>query len=47
MTVASLLVAVIVAMAGFMLASRGGTPMAAAGGAVIGAGIALMHFTGM
>ena len=47
LTVASLLVAVIVAMAGFMLASRGGTPMAAAGGAVVGAGIALMHFTGM
>jgi diguanylate cyclase (GGDEF)-like protein/PAS domain S-box-containing protein len=46
-TIASLLIAIIVAAVGFDLASRGGTVLAAAGGAVTGVGIALMHFTGM
>jgi diguanylate cyclase (GGDEF)-like protein len=48
LTIASLLIAAVIAMVGFGIAARGGgLRAAAAGGAVIGAGIAAMHFTGM
>jgi diguanylate cyclase (GGDEF)-like protein/PAS domain S-box-containing protein len=47
LTIASLLIAAVVAVAGFGIAARGSRPMVAIGGAVIGAGIGLMHFTGM
>jgi diguanylate cyclase len=47
LTIASLLIAAVVAVAGFGISVRGSRPMVATGGAVIGAGIGLMHFTGM
>jgi len=47
LTISSLLIAIIVVTGGFALATRGTRPAVAAGGAVIGAGIAVMHFTGM
>ncbi len=47
LTIGSLLIAVVVSMAGFALSTRGTRGTVAAGGAIIGAGIALMHFTGM
>jgi NO-binding membrane sensor protein with MHYT domain len=47
LTIASLLIAAVMAVAGFGISVRGSRPMVAAGGAVIGAGIGLMHFTGM
>ena len=47
LTIASLLIAAMASVAGFAIAARGGRPMVAAGGAVIGGGIGLMHFTGM
>jgi NO-binding membrane sensor protein with MHYT domain len=47
LTIASLLIAAVAAVAGFGISVRGGRPMVFAGGAVIGAGIGLMHFTGM
>jgi diguanylate cyclase (GGDEF)-like protein len=47
LTIASLSIAAVVAMVGFALSTRDGRPMVAAGGAIIGAGIGLMHFTGM
>ena len=47
LTIGSLLIAVAVAVAGLAVSTRGGRPMVAAGGAIIGAGIAMMHFTGM
>ena len=47
LTIGSLLIAVIVATAGFALSARGSRAAVASGGAIIGSGIALMHFTGM
>ena len=47
LTIASLLIAAVAAVAGFSISTLGGRAMAAAGGAVIGGGIGLMHFTGM
>ena len=47
LTIASLLVAVVVAAVGFALATHGSRAAIAAGGAIIGAGVALMHFVGM
>ncbi len=47
LTIASLLIATVVATAGFGISTLDGRTTAAAGGAVIGAGIAAMHFTGM
>src|SRR5205814_4337566 len=47
LAMASLLLAAMAAVAGFGMSVRGSRPMVAAGGAVIGAGIGLMHFTGM
>ena len=46
-TVASLLIAIAVTAAGFFLAAQGRTWNPAAGGAVVGAGIGAMHYTGM
>ena len=46
-TLASLLIAIFVIAVGFYLSARGDRLNAAAGGAVIGAGIGLMHYTGM
>jgi NO-binding membrane sensor protein with MHYT domain len=42
--IASLLIAAIAATAGFAISLRVGRPMVAAGGAIIGTGIALTHF---
>ncbi|HEY5827758.1 MAG TPA: PAS-domain containing protein [Hyphomicrobiaceae bacterium] len=47
LTIASLLVAVVVAAVGLALATHGSRAAIAAGGAIIGAGVALMHFVGM
>jgi diguanylate cyclase (GGDEF)-like protein/PAS domain S-box-containing protein len=47
LTIASLLIAAAATSFGFLLSARGGRPAIAAGGAVIGGGIGLMHFTGM
>ncbi len=47
LTIVSLLIAAAASAAGFLVALRGGRAMAAAGGAIIGAGIAAMHFVGM
>ena len=47
LTIASLLVAAVVAVVGFGISVRGSRPTVVAGGAVIGAGIGLMHFTSM
>ena len=47
LTIASLLIAAAVAMAGFGISTRDGKATVAVGGAVIGAGIGAMHFTGM
>src|SRR6185436_15598029 len=47
LTIASLLIASVMAVLGFGISVRGSRPVVAAGGAVIGAGIGLMHFTGM
>jgi NO-binding membrane sensor protein with MHYT domain/nitrogen-specific signal transduction histidine kinase len=46
-TTASLLIAAIATTAGFSVAALGGRLRAALGGALIGAGIGVMHFTGM
>ncbi|HJU32711.1 MAG TPA: PAS-domain containing protein, partial [Hyphomicrobiaceae bacterium] len=47
LTMASLIIAAAVAVAGFALSARGGRSMAAAGGAFIGGGFALMHPAGL
>ncbi len=47
LTIASLLVAIIIVTAGFALATRDTRLAAAAGGGVVGVGIAAMHFVGM
>ena len=46
-TAISLLIAVVATTAGFAIASGGSAQAPKAGGCVIGAGIALMHYTGM
>lgn len=46
-TVASLLIAISITVPGFYVAAQGGTWKRAAGGAMIGAGIGAMHYTGM
>jgi diguanylate cyclase (GGDEF)-like protein/PAS domain S-box-containing protein len=47
LTIVSLLIAASATTLGFLLSVRGGRAAIAAGGALIGAGIGLMHFTGM
>jgi diguanylate cyclase (GGDEF)-like protein/PAS domain S-box-containing protein len=47
LTIASLLVAIVVAAVGLALSTHGSRAAVAAGGAIIGGGIALMHFVGM
>ena len=47
LTIASLLIAAMTAAVGLGISTRGGRPAVAAGGAIVGAGIGLMHFTGM
>jgi diguanylate cyclase (GGDEF)-like protein/PAS domain S-box-containing protein len=47
LTGGSLVIAIIATTAGFAVCARGGLRHAAVGGAIIGLGISLMHFTGM
>ena len=47
LTIGSLLIAVAATTAGFAVAARGTRWTVAAGGAIIGSGVGLMHFTGM
>ncbi len=47
LTIASLLIAAAATTVGFALSSSGGRVLIAAGGAAIGLGIGMMHFTGM
>lgn len=47
LTIASLLLAGAATTAGFLVASSGGSKQALLGGALLGAGIAIMHFVGM
>jgi diguanylate cyclase (GGDEF)-like protein len=47
LTAGSLVIAIIATTAGFAVCARGGVRHAAVGGAIIGLGISLMHFTGM
>ena len=47
LTAGSLVIAIIATTAGFAVCARGGLRNAAAGGAIVGLGISLMHFVGM
>ncbi len=47
LTAGSLVIAIIATTAGFAVCARGGMRHAAVGGAIVGLGISLMHFTGM